>query len=429
MPTQKKRRSRGTGAIMKNSSGYYAYQYKDAAGARRTQSLKTKSLKEAKKQAEELEKAAVAKDAVEALQVIARHKDLLHVDPMPITDVWEEFLKTGPTAGPGTLGLYRAIWNRFSAWLAEHRPNITDLADVDTHTAQAYLDERWAEGIAASTYNDVRNALGHISKALAARKRGLTNPWPAGRAAQKKQEQQKRLPLDQTHRKNLLGILDELQHEHAAEIRVLFMLGLYAGMRLGDAATLKSDCIKNGWITYTPEKTKRTSRATARIPVLPPLAEALGHITMNADALPAIADLYRRHQSSAKRMVMAIITDATGGGTQEHDGQHIQARTPYGFHSLRHTFATEAAKAGATTGHLKSMLGDNIATIDRYYTKTAGLQSRAEIEFQPLPSLLAGSPRQSERDQLHSLVDTLPIEVVRKMLNEYTTTNTKEITA
>ena len=90
-------------------------------------------------------------------------------------------------------GLYERALNEFIAWLNIERPSITSLTQIDLETSISFMEHVWETGISASTYNDKRNALGHITKKLANRFGIDHNSWPL--TERKRGVKQKRLPL------------------------------------------------------------------------------------------------------------------------------------------------------------------------------------------------------------------------------------------
>lgn len=412
MATPRKRRSRGTGSIIKKASGNYAFQYRNARGQRITKSLKTKSRKEAETQAKELERALTARDSQDALHEIARARELIDTRALPISEVWAAFLDTSPTASAGTLKLYRRSLMDFQEWLAENRPSQSDFSLVSQEDADDWLSTVWNRGVSASTYNDRRGALSLIHKQLARPYRLGSNPWT--KTARKKGVQQKRLPLTRDQIKKVLELeLDE-------ETRALIYLGLFAGMRLGDAVSLQVEDISEGVITYTPAKTAATSGAVARVPILPVLSQAIAPILKNRSKgplLPETEKLYLRSRDAVIQKVLRIIHSITGRGEQNHVAQALRSRSLYGFHSLRHTFATEAARAGVSASMLQLMTGDGMQTLQKFYVQIGELSTTPASGFDKLPALLAPEGRQnSKREELKQLAEGLPLQLVDDLI-------------
>jgi integrase len=419
----KKRRAKGSGSIVKQSTGTYVFRYRLPDGKTRQESLSTKNRREAGERAEELEKALAARNSAEAVVQIAVNRQLIDRNPLPLASVWSEFEKTGHQAAPGTLRNYQTALDRFLVWMKANRPNERDFSAIEPETARAYLDDLWNSGLSPSTFNQHLTALGLIGRKLAARRKGMVSPWPEGKEARKDGKQQERLPLDRAAVQRLLEGLGACSGTYAKETPVAVLLGLFAGLRLVDAVLLDWAAVdlRGGWITYTPRKTENTSGAVCRVPILPPLAVALAALPRDGDkVLPLLAECYGRGRGKdyVSRLLGGLVVDAAGEERNAGEVQCQRVRRVFGFHSLRHTFVTEAARAGVPAGQLKAMSGDNLSTLDRFYARAKTLSGVPAVEFQPLPRLLSsgagGSP--PERDELHRLTDELSLSDVRELL-------------
>ena len=83
-----------------------------------------------------------------------------------------------------------------------------------------------------------------------------------------------------------------------------------------------------------------------------------------------------------------------------------KAITVYGFHSLRHSFASHCAEAGVPKAVVQSILGDNCDILDAYYTHIG------EEAQQKAIAAIAGevgviSPQEKIKRTLQ-YIDTLP---------------------
>ena len=96
---------------------------------------------------------------------------------------------------------------------------------------------------------------------------------------------------------------------------------------------------------------------------------------------------------------------------------------------MRHTFAHKLEQAGVPLTVIQQLVGHSSAAMTMHYSghntieeKTAALARLAssapdyvDVEaVETSPRRLAGS--EPERDELHELIDTMPIEKVREML-------------
>ncbi len=119
-------------------------------------------------------------------------------------------------------------------------------------------------------------------------------------------------------------------------------------------------------------------------------------------------------------MLLREIHKVTGNSKQNATGKGKIARSEYGYHSLRHTFCTECARAGVPATMLAAMAGDTIATLDKFYVKL-DLAASAIPELAPICSTLAlaiGGEGAQERERLKQLIDEMPIFRVRELIND-----------
>lgn len=416
-PRQARRRSKGSGSITQKPSGIYCFQFRGADGKKVTKSLGTRNYKVATEKAIPLAEAFAAKDTAEAVQKIAKAKDLIDTKTLALDDVWEAFVATRPSAGSGTQSLYKNALNRFVNWAKENRPSLTELADVDARAASDWLQEEWEGGISASTYNDRRGSMLTITKALMRPYRLSDNPWIGTDRKKMAGKQQIRLPLNKDQVTALLNLDIE------QDTRVLMLLALCAGMRLKDAVLLEWESIAGGFITYTPAKTINTSSARVQVPILPALLEALEALPKAKGEkfiLPRLAEWYQSNSSCVNRMLLRKIHSVTGNDKQDASGKGKIARSEYGYHSLRHTFCTECARAGVPATMLAAMAGDTIATLDKFYVKL-DLAASAIPQLSRIRTTLAlavGGEGAQEREQLKELVDELPLSKVRELIKK-----------
>jgi len=85
--------------------------------------------------------------------------------------------------------------------------------------------------------------------------------------------------------------------------------------------------------------------------------------------------------------------------------------TVYGFHSLRHSFASHCAEAGVPKAVVLSILGANSEIVDKHYTHIGD-----EAQEKAIQSLFGNSNVEPERQELRELVDTLPIDEIKTIL-------------
>lgn len=139
--------------------------------------------------------------------------------------------------------------------------------------------------------------------------------------------------------------------------RLALALLLYTGCRRGDVIELGPQHIKDGWLTYTQQKNRRSNPVTLSLPILPALQEVL-------DATPC-------------EHLTFLITEH--GHPYSADGFSRRWRKwikPAGLshctpHGLRKAGAVRAAEAGATANELMAIFGWRDIKQAERYTKMA----------------------------------------------------------
>ena len=92
--------------------------------------------------------------------------------------------------------------------------------------------------------------------------------------------------------------------------------------------------------------------------------------------------------------------------------------TVYGFHSLRHSFASFCAEAGVPKAVLLSILGTDSEIADKYYTHVGDESQRKAVEA--IRSRCGEKSAQAKIDEVLTLLDSNP-KPTKKLLNTITT--------
>jgi integrase len=217
--------------------------------------------------------------------------------------------------------------------------------------------------------------------ALAETARLKTNPWEAIR--RKRQTPHVRRALT----------ADELRRVLAAatgELRVLFAVGAYTGLRLGDCATLRWEAVDMATrtLTVTPRKTARRGLALpVTIPLHPSLYAVLDETPQGkrrGQVMPETAALYGRDTGTLSVRVRRVFASC-GIETSRREGNG-RAKVDVGFHSLRHTFVSMSANAGAPLAVVQSLVGHSTPQMTMHYYH--GTTDAARAAVNALPSLL-----------------------------------------
>ena len=282
-----------------------------------------------------------------------------------------------------TMRVYRLRFGVFAKWAAGKVENVDD---VTPELARRFMSHI-AETASPKTFNDFLAVLALTWKTFVAEGYAAGNPWAWDKATRRGIERKEK----DTHTKSELTFeqLDALFHATSGEMRTLFFIGIYTGLRLKDCVLLKWDAVDlaGGFIRTRPIKTMRHGIAVT-IPILPPLAEAL-RAARNADegvgiyVLPEMAELYQ--QSEGKYISNRIKTVFKHAGIEVASSMDGRSRkvTDFGFHSLRHTFVSMAARAGIRQEVVRAIVGHTNAAMTAHYTHTNEADLRAAMAAFP----------------------------------------------
>ena len=373
----------GNGTLVRRGGVYYAaWMYN---GKRYRVSTHETTEREARKRLAEIVESftkgrtaeVVLESVKESLQRAARRN-------LRIADAWAayEHNKLRKAVAVTTLNVYRYRFAVFARWAAGKVENVDDVSPALARRFMAHI----AETTSPKTFNDFLAVLSLTWKTFVADGRAAENPWAGIERKEKDTHTKCELTAEQ---------LDALFHATSGEMRTLFFVGIYTGLRLKDCALLKWDAVDlaGGFIRIVPEKTKRHGIAVS-IPILPPLAAAL-RAARSAGAgaggyvMPELAELYQasRGQYLSKRIV-AVFRRAGIVTCVEVEGRKRRA-TDFGFHSLRHTFISMAARAGIRQAVVQSIVGHTNAAMTAHYTHTNEADLRAAMAA--FPAIVAGA--------------------------------------
>ena len=207
------------------------------------------------------------------------------------------------------------------------RAFLRSLGDIKSHTHNNYLSE-----------------LSSIWKALPM----LKNPW--GEHLRQRLEVESKKPFTIEQVRELLAFCRKNNERfwHTA-----ILISYYTGLRLKDVVMLdRSQVTPDGFLDLIPAKTERTQKRV-RIPIRPELAAELAGIELKSLKyfFPEEVETYTRSRGILTVRFGRLLKKAGMSGTG------------YGFHSLRHTFITEALKAGISLKHVQAVVGHTSAEL------------------------------------------------------------------
>jgi integrase len=319
---------------------------------------------------------ATAKALADAAKVKRTEAGRLSI---PLSKGWETF--TGSlsrkAASPATEAMYEGRWGKFLDWMEENAPRIKSITEVDEDTARAFMRDVKKRS-SPKTTNDYRALLAMVWGVLDKEGAGLDgfNPWKGIATLDKETHTRRELTVEE-----LARVVAPL----AGEMRVLFAIGIYTGLRLGDAVTLDWGAVDlvRGFIQWKPHKTKR-HETIVRIPLFPALAAIFAATPArrrNGPVLPGLAEEYRTRRTHFMETVRQVFVDADieTRGTRDNG----RAAVDVGFHSLRHTFVSMAANAGVPMSVVQSIVGHTNAAMTAHYFHVSDDALRGAVAVLP----------------------------------------------
>lgn len=408
----------------KTASGSYYFRYQ-INGQRKAVSLETKNLKEAISKAQELIPVvkATTTDVISAHVKQARGL-IKQKKSLPLANVWEVYSHHPERATPATVAEQIAYRTTFSEFLKFIRDSIIEFADVTPELTDKFAQHMRKSGIAVDTHNRKIRRLRKIFEVLKEYREG-NNPFQASSLRRKAREEQesgiRRLSFSREHEAKLLEVLDDDSYKvmNKPEVKVIYYLGMFTGQRLKDCVLLRWDKVdlnrKRIWV-----KQFKTGKEVT-IPMAPKLFEVLTEAQewkTDHYVCPNVAKRYNTFNSEGKNVgnnlvnldVLRVIKWIGLERSVVAPGRKKKV-TVYGFHSLRHSFASHCAEAGVPKAVVLSILGANSEIVDKHYTHIGD-----EAQEKAIQSLFGSDNTEPERQELRDLVDTLPIDEIKTIL-------------
>lgn len=338
----------------------------------------------------------------------------------PLADAWRKFTAFNPRKPKdSTLQQYAVQWNMFHRWMRENYPANETLESIRRGHVREYWNFLAASGTSQGTRNKHKNLLSMVFRTVFRRK------------AQDEEDALKDTGADAeiTPDKNPWEIIDSGEHvQHIrsdftpeqlrriigtaeGELRILYCILLYSGLRLGDAATLlwqevdfSSNCIRR-----IPSKTSKRGKAV-EIPMKPELSAIMAEarkIAQGEYVAPALAELYNRRGSDAitkkiqahlwscgidchaKGTGQQLKRDALGNHVTDANGKPVliatgvRAVVEHGAHSFRHSFVSLCRESNVPLKVIEELVGHASPMMTRRYTHTAHEEAARAVAMIP----------------------------------------------
>jgi len=312
-----------------------------------------------------------------------------------IVSGWQEYFDqhNRPDSGEATLRQYEFQYEAFSKWFLDNHPKTgSDGVGVRWELRHVTQDEadRYAgyllKKVSASTFNRHMNLLALVWRVLKKKARLSENPWESIERKRFKVRSRRELTVDE---------LGRVIAAARGEMKLLLAIGIYCGLRLGDAAALdwRSVDVAKGIISLVPMKTARRSQKRVTIPIHSTLHAMFTVIPREQRVGPVMPNLKARWESfngalarDVENLFLSvdIKTNANALTASEKaameqakkEGKELpplkratgRASADCGFHSLRHTFVSLCAAGGVPQSVVQSLVGHGSPAMTQHYT-------------------------------------------------------------
>ena len=388
------------------------------------------------------EKASLASGlkSVKALYETFR-EDLTGGQKISLEDAFDRSLKKPRKRMPAEkqVAKKRGMWQDFLDFMRGEHPEITTLSDVRKTHAEEYIARLRESGkynkaiqysragkkrgacqsISYSTPEDARLCPRSINRYQTACAEVFTllkddaglqeNPFSGILKLDMKNETREAFTPDEL--KLIYDNLDDFT-------RPLFTLAVWTGLREGDICTLKWSDIDLAQRLITRE-TRKTG-TEVQIPISNQLYELLTATprTESEYVFPKHAQMYLVNQDGVSYRIKKFL-DGLGIRTTRVPNGRTRAISVKDLHSCRHTFCYYAGLAGIPITVVQAIVGHMSPEMTKHYMAHASIEDKRRgmerLSFFTQDALPA-AVEEPERAELRSLLDTLPIEHVRRLL-------------
>ena len=311
----------------------------------------------------------------EFLLFTARNKAIIKTQQdYKIKDMFELF-STSPCrslCAEKTLHQHQMHWQTFVNWLADNRPGITKGLDIDKHVAQEFF-KYLATVKPGQAYNYVLISLKFIFRILYS-----DQPNPFQSIIKRYVESSSRKEFTDSMFNKVLNAFNDprLLLLHKDEMRVLFYISAYTGLRFKDCINFSDELvnIKRNTLKCVPYKTRKKRPLYVHIPLAPELKEQLllaQASKKDSYYLPNLLERYNYNPWGVTRDANKVINWGLWDDEEAKDlCQRLKAphSNQFTFSSLRHTFVSFCANAGVPLEYVAAIVGHSCVSMTRYYT-------------------------------------------------------------
>lgn len=276
-------------------------------------------------------------------------------DELLVEDIWDVFSKKlkNDDVESGTTKNYEGMVNVMTKWMVG---KVKFAKDITPKLAEEYL-EHLGSTVGAATYNLRLVLFKRIWKSLHTEYRLCEDTW----------ENFKKKKVPKTTRRTVSNfeIGKVLSAAETFDMKLLLTIGLYTGLRLSDCALLKWNDIdfEHKIMKVIPIKTKKHMDAPIEIPIHPTLLSML-HEAANDGEYVSEENAHSYKHGHLSGQVVDLFKSCGIETSKKVDGK---VKIVCGFHSLRHTFISQAINNGMSPLLVQKIVGHSAVDMTSHY--------------------------------------------------------------
>lgn len=261
-------------------------------------------------------------------------------------------------------------------------PAVVEVREVELSHAQGFI-RHVLDTSKGKTANKYRSALHQSFEIVKGESKASINVWEEVPRASSTSHRRRALTEDE---------LKKIFAHVTGEMRTLFAVGLYMGLRLGDAVRLRWADIDmdNGVVHVVPSKTVRHGTevvVSIKGSPLQHILEAVPAKNRSGYVMPGLAELYQSENWRLRGMIAKVFASCGIETTVSTDKGRRSAEV--GFHSLRHTFVSMAANAGVPLAVVQAVVGHTSTAMTQHYYHAS--REALDKAAQALPDFVNGN--------------------------------------
>lgn len=252
-----------------------------------------------------------------------------------------------------------SVLSKLAMW-AHDNTRISYVEEVDATIAFEFIKALKRSGnITASTINHYVGDLSVTWKLFMRHNKAKSNPWPLTRVQRNRDEETTGRAFTPEEVRRLFSVGRSAGHDW----ETVMMIGLYTGLRHGDASSLRWDEIDfvSGIIRHEPFKTKKHGIVVS-IPLHPSLSKWLSCYRNESEYVTPhrVGRIGVNHFADGDKTFSEILHEA--------HVEKMSSRDKLSFHCFRHTFVSMLARAGVSEDVRMRLAGHTSTTNHAIYT-------------------------------------------------------------